>query len=186
MELERVVLFRDQCKQMKFPIRNRETGEVRMWTPHIHICCDNSLNAIDDNLGSVIWDDENAVFYWFRANTPSATPFGGQAGMSFGESINFPYLVIKVDYDEIQNIRQPLNQECFDKLCELLGSDLMTQDFKDHIEDSILTETNMRTVIARKRETNYVTGLPSKYDPPHKDDAQSYALNIHSGQAGGV
>lgn len=185
MELERVVLFRNQCKQMKFPMWNRETGEKRYFTPYIHICCDNSLNAIDDNEGSVIWDDDNAVFYWFRANTPSSTPLSGHAGMSFGDSVNFPYLVIKVDYDEIQNIRQPLNQECFDQLYELL-SDKMSEDEKTHVENLILTETNIKNIFALKKEVSYVTGLPKRYDPPHKDEAQSYAHNIHSGQDGGV
>ena len=166
-------------------MRNRKTGEVKAFTPYIHICCDNSLNAIDDNEGSVIWDDDNAVFYWIRANTPSSTPFGGHAGMSFGDHIKFPYLIIAVDYDEIQNIRQPMDQACFDKFCELLGSKI-TQEQKEHMENLILEETNMKHVIARKREVNYVTGLPKAYDPPHKDEAQSYGLVNHSNQAGGV
>lgn len=185
MDIERVKLFRDQFKQVSYTMWNRKTGEKKQFTPYIHICCDNSLNAIDDNNGSVIWDDDNAVFYWIRSHTPSSTPLSGQAGMSFGDHVKFPYLIIAVDYDEIQNIRQPMDQQCFDKFCELLG-DKMTQEQKEYIENIILEEVNMKHVIARKREMNYVTGLPKAYDPPHKTEEQSYAHNIHSDQAGGV
>lgn len=185
MELERVKLFRDQFKKCTFRMKNRKTGEVKEFIPFIHICCDNSLNAIDDNEGSVIWDDDNAVFYWIRANTPSSTPFGGQAGMSFGDHVNFPYLVVSVDYDEIQNIRQPMDQACFDKFCELLG-DKITEEQKEHIENLILEESNMKHVIARKREVNYVTGLPKAFDPPHQEPSKAYSYSIHSDQAGGV
>ena len=185
MELETVQLFRDQFKSLKFPMWNRRTGEKKMFTPHIHICCDNSLNAIDDNEGSVIWDDENQVFYWIRANTPSATPFGGQAGMSMGDHVGTPYLIVAVDYGEIQNIRQPMNQACFEQFCAVLGSKI-TQEQIDHLENTILENSNMKHVIARKREMNYVTGLPKAVDPPHLDDAKSYDKTIHSEQAGGV
>lgn len=181
MDKERVVKIRDMLKSIKFPIYNRGTGEEKMVTPYIQVVCDNSVNAVDDNQGSIIWDDENDIFYWFKANAPGSTIF--HPSMAMGVAVKTAYLVIAVDYDEIQNIRMPMNQECFDQIATKIP---MTEEQKNHIEDMILTESDMRNVFAMKRSTNYVTGLPSKYDIPSGSDSKVYAKTIHSDQSGAI
>jgi hypothetical protein len=180
MDKARVVHIRDMFKNLKFSLWNRETGEEKQFTPSIQIVCDNSLNVIDDNKGSVIWDDDNDIFYWFKGNTQGSTSF--QVGLSMGVAVEFPYLCIAVDYDEIQNIRIPMNQTCFDQLCESLGSNI-SQEEKEYIEDMIVSEADFRNIKVRKDSTNYNTALPKKYDnidgKDKSDPAYVYSKTIH-------
>jgi hypothetical protein len=181
MDKERVVAIRDKFKALKFKLYKRDGSGEKEFTPLIQIVCDNSLNVVDDNMGNVIWDDDNAIFYWFKGNCQSSTSY--QAGISNGVALNTPYLCIGIDYDEIQNIRVALNQECFDQLSQSLS---LTDDQKKYIEDMILSESDMRNVIVRKQNTSYVTSVPEKYTIPVKDDNKVYDKTIHAGQWGAV
>jgi hypothetical protein len=181
MDQERVILIRDKFKALKFKLYHRGTGEEKEFTPLIQIVCDNSLNVVDDNQGNVIWDDDNGIFYWFKGNCQSSTSY--QAGISNGVALNTPYLCIAVDYDEIQNIRIAMNQECFDQLAQSLS---LTDEQKEYIKDMILSESDMRNVIVRKQNNSYVTSVPEKYTIAAKDDNKVYDKTIHAGQWGAV
>jgi hypothetical protein len=181
MEQERVVKIRDTFKALKFKLQHRGTLEEEEFTPLIQVVCDNSLNVVDDNKGNVLWDDENGLFYWFKANAVSSTSY--QAGISNGVALHTPYLCIAIDYDEIQNIRIALPQVCFDQLADSLG---MSAEQKEYIEDMILCESDMRNVIKRKQANSYVTSVPDKYTIPVQDTNKVYDKTIHSGQMGGV
>lgn len=182
MEKKDVVAFRNIVDQCTFTLTSRKDGTKKEFKPRIYVICDNSLNVIDDRLGSVIWDDDNERFWWFRSNTPGTTPESGH-NMSMGSEVRWPYAVVYVDYAEIQNMRIVMNQESFDKMYNALGG-LMTEEQKTNIEMNIKDSGDMTTVIPRKYEVNYVTGLPKKYDPPSKTEDKAYAFTVHANQNG--
>ena len=181
MEAKDVIAFREQFDRATFTRYNRLTGEKREFKPGIHICCDNSLNAYDDRMGSVIWDDENERFYWFRLNGPTASINSPTSAMSMGDKVQTPALVICVDYGEIQNLRVILDEEMILKYFDALG-DLINDDEKAHIMEMIFDETDMSNIILRKKNVSYVTGMDKRADisSKHHSDLDEYNRTVHT------
>jgi len=181
METQDVIAFRNQFDQATFTRYNKYTGEKKLFKPGIHICCDNSLNAYDDRMGSVIWDDENSRFYWFKLNAEGSHPQSPTMAMSFGDKVQIPALVIAVDYGEIQNMRIILDREMFDKYIEALGS-LVTEEQKKHLIYELFASTSMDYIIRRKNRTSYVTGeakdLP--VSSQNHDENDEYNKTVHT------
>ena len=192
MEKVDVVHFReliDKCEFTLYKKTGEDKGTSKKFKPWIHICCDNSLNVIDDREGSVIWDDDNERFYWIRPNTPSTVPFSN-SGMSFGSINEVPVALICVDYGEIQNIRCIMNKESFDNLYKALKQEgIMTEDHYNHLIQTLFDETDMKKIIARKKAYNYVTGYSNDTDEitnPSLGENQVYNKTIHPQSFGGV
>ena len=184
MDKATTIAIRDKLKSIKFPMWNRKTGEKKEFSPYLHVCCDNSLNVIDDG-HSIIWDDDNEIFYWIKANTVGSMPYA--TNLSVGDAVHLPYLVIGVDYGEIQNIRAQMTKEMMDAFLETFGSKVTTE-FKQELVDEIMSQSDMRNVFVAKRDRNYNTGLPKKYDPDHKNGDPSYVhgKTVHISANGGV
>lgn len=198
METATVKHIRDNIyRKCTFTLHRRSDGSKATFSPIIHICCDNSLNCyaseaefvdpdgtVHKDNSNIIWDDENEMFYWLKGNTPSTLPNSPANSMSQGTKSDFPLAVIAVDYGEIQNIRIILNEEAYWKFCDIMG-DLMSEEQKNNIYRLFFEETDMYTVITRKREMNYVSRLPNKYDKKYNEDS-SYDYAIHADSGGGV
>ena len=197
MEKAAVIKIREIFKKATFTMNNRKDGKKATFYPIIHIVLDNSVNIyssepnyIDSDgvehfdVSTIIWDDENELLYWFRANTPSTIPNSPSSGMSQSHKSQFPLVLLIADYGEIQNMRIILNEEAFDNLCDGLG-DLISEEQKANIYRNFFEETDQSVIISRKREINYNTGLPKKYDPRYTEDS-AYVITNHSDQSGGV
>lgn len=197
METATVKHIRDIFRKCTFTLSKRSDGSKSKFSPTLHICCDNSLNCYASeaeyeeadgtkhlNNSTIIWDDDNEMFYWLKANTPSTLPNSPSSSMSMGIKSDFPLVVIAVDYGEIQNMRIILNEEAYWNFCEAMG-DLMTEEQKNNIYRIIFEESNMHTVITRKKEISYMTGLPKKYDKNVNEDS-AYTFAVHADQGGGV
>ena len=184
MDKATTIAIRDKLKSIKFPMWNRKTGEKKEFTPYLHICCDNSLNVIDDG-HSVIWDDENEIFYWVKANTVGSMPY--VTNLSAGDAVRLPYLVMGVDYGEIQNIRVQMDQPMMDTFLDSFGN-LVTDEFRQELIDEIISQSDMRNVFIAKRSRNYNTGLPKEHDPNYHDGDPSYVYDktVHITSNGGV
>lgn len=196
MEKAQAIHIRNILLKATFHLTSRKTGEKKEFKPMIHICCDNSLNISwvpdpedenDLNSGNVVWDDENEVFYWFRSNTPTTIPMSPSSGMSFGNSPSWAGAVIAVDLGEIQNFRVILNEEAYYNLCSAINEngEIITKKQIEHNYIKIFEEADQYAVITRKKEVNYNTGLPKKYDPRYTEDS-AYVITNHSDQGGGV
>lgn len=184
MEKDAVIQIREAFRQATFTLNSRKDGSKKVFKPQIHVVLDNSVNIIDDGEGSLIWDDENELLWWFRANTPGSYINSPSAGMSFGSKSEFPMMCIGSNYEQIQNMRVLLNEESYFNLCEAIGEN-MTEENKMHNYERIVEETDMNVVLSRKREINYNTGLPKKYDKEYTEDS-SYLIATHADQGGGV
>lgn len=185
MEKEAVIKIRESFRKATFTLTSRKDGSKKVFQPQIHVVLDNSVNIIDDGNGSLIWDDENELLWWFRGNTPGAYINSPSSGMSFGNKSEFPAMCIGSNYEQIQNIRVILNEESYFKLCNEIGSDIMSQEEIDNNYEKLFEETDMNVIISRKREINYNTGLPKKYDKTYDEDS-SYTIATHPDQGGGV
>jgi len=180
METVDVIAFREGFDKATFTMYNKYTGEAKLFKPAIHICCDNSLNAVDDRFGSVIWDDENSRFYWFKLNSPGSTPNATSPGMSTGDKVQIPAMVITVDYGEIQNMRIVMNEEMFDKYVEGLGN-LITEDQIKHIKYILFAQSDMHHIISRKNKTSYMTEelKDTSNSTRNYDDKDEYNKTVH-------
>lgn len=181
METVDVVAFRQQFDKAYCILYNKKDGTEKRFLPPIHVCCDNSLNVIDDRLGSVIWDDANSRFYWFRVNGPGSFINSPTSAMNFGSKVLVPGLIIAVDYGEIQNMRIIVSEEMLDRFMEGLGA-LMTEEQKEHVRHLILDETDMENIIQRKQTVSYVTGMPKnqRLTQKHYSDMDEYNKTVHS------
>lgn len=182
MEKTSVIAFREQFKEAKFTLTNRYDGTKKQFLPCLHILCDNSLNAVDDQNGSVIWDDENERFYWITSNSNSTVPYS-TGTMSFGNRPANPVCVVCVDYGEIQNMRMVMNEEAFDNyIANTDLNTLMTAEQKEYNKRKYFEETDQRIAIARKNQISYNT--LAKKDAPisqkHYDDQDEYTFTVHT------
>lgn len=195
MEKDAVIKIRESFKKAIFHLNSKKTGEKVAFAPIIHIVLDNSVNIFsmeadpdnpENNTSSVVWDDENELLFWFRHNTPSSVPNSPSSSMSMGVRSNFAAEVIGSNYEQIQNMRIIMNEEAFDNFtAELKSKGLMTDKQILNIYRNIFEETDMNTVISRKREVNYNTGQLKKYDPVYNEDS-SYVFATHADQGGAV
>lgn len=187
MEKDAVIKIREAFRKAKFTLTNRKTGEKKEFSPQIHIILDNSVNMIDDGNGSVIWDDENELLWWFKANTPGSYINSPSSGLNFGSKVQWAALCNGSNYEQIQDMRVLLNEESYFKLCEAINEEreVMTKEQIEHNYITIFEETDMYAVLTRKREVNYNTGLPKKYDPTYTEDS-AYVISTHPDQNGGV
>ena len=101
--------------------------------------------------------------------------------MSFGDKVELPALVIAVDYNQIQNMRIIMDREMFDNYIEELGS-LVTEEQKKHLEYELFAQTDMNTIIKRKNNTSYVTGLSKDAEISSRsyDEIDSYNHTVHT------
>ena len=185
MEKDAVIKIRDTFKRATITLTSRKDGSKKEFVPSLHVVLDNSVNIIDDGEGSLIWDDENEMLWWFRANTPSSYINSPSSGMSFGSKVEFPAMCIGSNYEQIQNMRVLLNEESYYKLCEAIGTDVMPKEAVESNYINLFEETDMYAVITRKQEVNYNTGRPKKYDPTYTEDS-AYTIATHPDQGGGV
>lgn len=181
METVDVIAFRENFDKAYFIMYNKKDGTEKKFLPPIHVCCDNSLNVIDDRMGSVIWDDENSRFYWFRVNGPTSFINSPTSAMSFGSKVLVPGLIIAVDYGEIQNMRIIVSEEMLERFMEGLGS-LMTEEQKNHVRHLILDETDMENIIQRKQTVSYVTGFDKRQQAStkHYSEMDEYNKTVHT------
>lgn len=181
METVDVIAFREGFDKATFTMYNRYTGEKKLFKPEIHICCDNSLNAIDDRMGSVIWDDENSRFYWFKLNSLGSTPNSTAPAISLGDKVEIPAMVITVDYGEIQNMRIVMNEEMFDKYVKEAIGHLITEDQIKHLKYIFFAQTDMKYIISRKNKVSYMTEelKDTQRSTKHYDDRDEYDKTIH-------
>lgn len=181
MEKKDVIAFREAYKKATFTLNNRFDGTKKTFIPFIHVLCDNSLNAVDDQQGSIIWDDENERFYWFTINSNSTVPYS-TGTMSFGNKAANPLCVVSVDYGEIQNMRMVMNEEAFENY--IANTDLnilMTADQKEHIR-KIFEECDQTIAIQRKKNISYNTLAPKNapISQKHYDDQDEYTYTVHT------
>jgi len=184
MDKSHVVAIRDLFKKAKFTWKNRYDGEPKQFEPEIHICCDNSLNAVDDGNGSVIWDDNNSRFYWFKFNGYNSTPNSPTMGQSMGSRVGVPAMVIGVDYDEIQNMRISMNAEMFENLLTQMTEDgiPITDDQKNYLRHILFIETDMDYIIRRKQNVSYMTetSVNAEISQRHYTEDDEYSKTIHT------
>lgn len=181
METVDVIAFRQNFDKAFCVMYSKKDGSEKRFLPPIHVCCDNSLNVVDDRMGSVIWDDENSRLYWFKVNGPSSFPNSPTSAMNFGSKVLVPGLIIAVDYGEIQNMRIIVTEEMLERFMEGLGS-LMTEEQKEHVRHILIDETDMLNIIQRKQTTSYITEL-SKNDQSsmkHYSDMDEYNKTVHT------
>jgi len=182
MDKQHVIAFREQYKQAKFTLNNRYDGTKKEFLPCLHVLCDNSLNAVDDQYGSIIWDDDNERFYWFTTNSSSTVPFS-TGTISFGNKPANPLCVVSVDYSEIQNMRMVMNEEAFENyIANTPLNTLMTDEEKEYIRNKFFVETDMHVAIPKKHTISYNTLAPK--DTPisqkHYDDQDEYTYTVHA------
>lgn len=187
MEKAAVIKIRETFKKATFTLTNRKTGEKKQFSPQLHVILDNSVNIIDTGNGSLVWDDENEMLWWFKANTPGSYINSPASGLNFGSKVEWAAMCIGSNYEQIQNMRVLLNEEAYYNLCNAINEDgeIMTKEQIEHNYINIFEETDQYAVITRKREVNYNTGLPKKYDPRYTEDS-AYVITNHSNQSGGV
>lgn len=185
MEKDAVIRIREAFRKAKFTLTSRKDGSKKEFSPQIHVVLDNSVNMIDDGNGSLIWDDDNEMLWWFKANTLGSYINSPSASMSFGDKSEWPAMCIGSNYEQIQNMRILLNEEAYYNLCAEIGTDLMPEDAIMNNYIKIFEETDMNVVISRKREVNYNTGKLKKYDPEYNEDS-SYVIATHADQGGAV
>lgn len=183
MEKETVIKFRNLAKQLTCTLYSKELNKDgehdKLVIPaDIHIVCDNSLNAIDDHLGSVQWDDDNEVFYIFRLNTQSAYYQGKTNTISTGDQPAIPICLIAVDYGEIQNMRFQLNREQFEKALVALN---IPEDEGNYLRDKFFLELNQAYLIKKKREISYDTQTRKDGEIAKRsyDDRYEYDMTMH-------
>ena len=182
MDKAHVIAFREQYKKAKFTLYNRYNGTPKEFLPCLHVLCDNSLNAVDDQYGSIIWDDDNERFYWFTSNNNSTVPFS-TGTMSFDTKPANPLCVVSVDYSEIQNMRMVMNEEAFENyIKDAPLNTLMTYEQKEHIRRKYFEETDMRIAIPRKQAISYNTMAPKSapISQKHYDDQDEYTYSVHA------
>ena len=182
MDKAHVIAFREQYKKAKFTLNNRYDGTPKEFLPCLHVLCDNSLNAVDDQYGSIIWDDDNERFYWFTTNSNSTVPFS-TGTISFGTKAKNTLCVVSVDYSEIQNMRMVMNEESFENFIKNTPlATLMTNDEKEHIRTKFFVETDEYIGIAKRSRIDYNTIAPK--DAPisqkHYDDQDEYTYSVHA------
>lgn len=198
MEKDAVVKIRDTFRKATFTMTSRKDGSKVTFRPILHIVLDNSVNiystdaefidvdGVDHkNISTVVWDDENELIWWFKANTPSSSINSPSSSMSFGHKSDFPLLIIGSAFSEIQNMRIICNEEAFENFCDELGEDVVSKEQRENIYRSIFEETDQYTIITRKREVNYNTEKLKKYDPVYDEDS-AYIITNHSDQGGAV
>lgn len=187
MEKDAVIKIRETFRKAKFTLTSRKTGEKKEFSPQLHVILDNSCNLIDDGEGSLIWDDDNELLWWFKANSPGSYINSPSSGMNFGSSVEFAGLCNGSNFEQIQDMRILFNEEAYYNLCNAINEDkeIMTKEQIENNYIKIFEETDMYSVITRKKEINYNTGLPKKYDPRYTEDS-AYVITNHSNQSGGV
>ena len=187
MEKAAVIKIRNAFKKAKFTLTSRKDGSKKQFIPQLHVILDNSVNIIDDGEGSLIWDDENEMLWWFKANTPGSYINSPSSGMSYGSKVEWAGMCIGSNFEQIQNMRVLLNEESYYNLCNAINEDgeIITKEQIEHNYIKIFEETDQYAIITRKKEVNYNTGLPKKYDPTYTEDS-AYVITNHSDQGGGV
>lgn len=195
MEKDAVIKIRETFRKATFSLYNKKTGEKTTFAPIIHIVLDNSVNIFSmeaepgnplNNQSTVIWDDDNELLWWFRANTASSSINSPSSSMGFGDQPDFAMELIASNFEQIQNMRIIINQEAFENIANILIDEgVMTEVQKENIYRNIFEEADMRVVLQRKKEVNYNTGQLKKYDPEYNEDS-GYAFATHIQTGGGV
>lgn len=179
MEKEDVIKLRELANKATYTRRLADGTTVTDIVPLV-IVCDNSLNCVDYHDGSVIWDDDNAVFVNFIVNGPDTVYQGKSHAMSFGSKIKAPLAAILVDYGEIQNFRLELIEEAYDNFSN--GFTAMSAEEKEAVKKYYFEDLNMDNIIRRKQQISYMT--QQKKDHPieqqHYDDLDEYNRTVHT------
>lgn len=178
MELEYIKKLRDICDKVTYTVRNAD-GSTEVLKAPIHIMCDNSLSCLDNRVGSVIWNDADQYFVYFKLANDSTFYNAPTDSMSFGNQPLVPLAAIFVDYSEIQNLRIIMNAEMFKNLTDNLPtikSEEIEWVWKTYFED-----LNAINAIKRKRNISYTTQRPidSKEEKKHYDGLDEYTITTH-------
>lgn len=183
MEKAAITRFRNLAKAATVTLYSKDlnssgTHDVVTLPAELHVVCDNSLNFIDDNNGSAIWDDTNEVVYVFTYNTDGTYYTGTTNTISNGDQPAIPLCLICIDYGEIQNIRMQLNMEQFQHVATQLS---LTPSQIEYYIKKFWDGTNQVKIIKKKRETSYSTNTSKSGSSAkvHYDDKDEYNRTIH-------
>ena len=184
MDISEIKIIRGLCKSIKIKKAKRistneyekdENGNIVYFEeePTLVLKLDNE-HSIEEDIHGLIWDDVHQIVIGFRSNCQTSNAF-----MIGQDKVELPVTMAIFDYTEIQSIQVVLNEEAFNKYCEVfkdpskyLAAVGNTTTWK--VEDQFTDDVQRNLYNMFFDATNPSATIPIKLKPPQQTFSGMY------------